>query len=82
MKVETVPNSDQSDVDVEDEKPTLDENDDRVEDDANPRPDRIRPVLEWQQVFLALALEACSKAKGCNANGDPTQLVRHANKAT
>lgn len=55
--------------------PSLDEDEKRVEHDRNPRAERISPVLEREQMSLALAGDGGTEAKRSDTDGDPAELV-------
>lgn len=52
--------------------PALDEDEEAVEDDAEPGADGVRPVLEGQEVRLVLHGEGAAEADRGDADGDPT----------
>lgn len=61
--------------------PSLDKHEKRVEHDRNPRAERISPVLEREQMRLALAGDGGTEAKRSDADGDPAELVGNTDEA-
>ena len=61
--------------------PTLDKDKNDIQPDGDDRTDRVRPVLEREEMFQALFADGCSEAKRCNADANPGQLVGDADNA-
>lgn len=61
--------------------PALHQDEEAVEDDAEPWAVGVGPVAEGEEVRFALNFKGGAEADGCDADGDPAQLVRHADDA-
>lgn len=61
--------------------PPLDENEEAVENNREPGSPGVRPILEREQVGFALGGETGAEANGSDADGDPAELVGHADDA-
>lgn len=61
--------------------PALDKNKEAVQHNGDPWTNRIRPVLEREEMGLALHLEGRSESNGGYADGDPAELVGNSDEA-
>lgn len=61
--------------------PSLDEDEEAVENDREPGSPGVRPVFEREQVGFALGGETGAEANGGDADGDPAELVGHTDDA-